>query len=80
MINSGVSLALLTEHQYLTDRQLCVDWNVWPGELRKDGVLKTFKPGGEVTHDCQTGRWLTVFRAQWSPNPEAYPHFTVRVA
>ncbi|KAH7107553.1 WD40 repeat-like protein [Auriculariales sp. MPI-PUGE-AT-0066] len=52
-------------------------WNVWPKELSKDGPLKTFKPAGQVSHDCQTGRWLSVFKAQWSPNPEAYPHFTV---
>ena len=24
------------------------------------------------------GRWVTVFRAQWSPNPDVLPHFTVR--
>lgn len=24
------------------------------------------------------GRWVTVFKAQWSPNPDVYPHFTVR--
>lgn len=23
------------------------------------------------------GKWLTILRAQWSPNPDAYPHFTV---
>ena len=23
------------------------------------------------------GRWLTVLKAQWSPNPDVYPHFTV---
>ena len=24
------------------------------------------------------GKWVSVFRAQWSPNPDYYPHFTVR--
>lgn len=24
------------------------------------------------------GKWLTILRAQWSPNPDIYPHFTVR--
>lgn len=24
------------------------------------------------------GKWVTLLRAQWSPNPDVYPHFTVR--
>jgi hypothetical protein len=23
------------------------------------------------------GKWLTILRAQWTPNPDVYPHFTV---
>lgn len=23
------------------------------------------------------GRWVTILKAQWSPNPDVYPHFTV---
>jgi hypothetical protein len=23
------------------------------------------------------GKWLTMLKAQWSPNPDVYPHFTV---
>jgi WD repeat-containing protein 76 len=26
------------------------------------------------------GKWLTLLRAQWSQNPDVYPHFTVRFA
>ncbi|KZV86551.1 WD40 repeat-like protein [Exidia glandulosa HHB12029] len=52
-------------------------WNVWPDKLRQNGVLASFRPSGHIDHDCQTGRWLTVFKAVWSPNPDAYPHFTV---
>ena len=25
------------------------------------------------------GKWLTILKAQWTPNPDVYPHFTVRV-
>jgi hypothetical protein len=35
------------------------------------------KPSVVVKHDTQTGRWVTVFRAQWSANPDVLPHFTV---
>ena len=28
-------------------------------------------------HNCQTGRWLTILRAQWSLNIDYMPHFTV---
>ncbi|KAG6814381.1 hypothetical protein H0H92_010967 [Tricholoma furcatifolium] len=27
------------------------------------------------TAKCQ-GKWLTILKAQWSPNPDVYPHFT----
>ncbi|WVQ84906.1 hypothetical protein IAT38_007069 [Cryptococcus sp. DSM 104549] len=37
----------------------------------------TFKPSTVVPHDCQTGRWLTILRAQWSTNMDYMPHFTV---
>lgn len=26
------------------------------------------------------GKWLSLFKAQWSQNPDVYPHFTVRFA
>ncbi|KAG6866957.1 hypothetical protein C0991_003873 [Blastosporella zonata] len=35
------------------------------------------RPFSQLTHDCQTGKWLTILRAQWSPNPDVYPHFTI---
>ncbi|ADV24174.1 Conserved hypothetical protein [Cryptococcus gattii WM276] len=41
--------------------------------LRPDG----FKPSRVVRHNCQTGRWLTILRAQWSLNMDYMPHFTV---
>lgn len=37
----------------------------------------SFKPTRVVRHNCQTGRWLTILRAQWSLNMDYMPHFTV---
>ncbi|KAF8964048.1 WD40-repeat-containing domain protein, partial [Flammula alnicola] len=37
----------------------------------------SLRPFCHIKHNCQTGKWLTILRAQWSPNPDAYPHFTV---
>ncbi|KAF8314376.1 WD40-repeat-containing domain protein [Cantharellus anzutake] len=31
----------------------------------------------QKAHNCQTGRWLTVLKAQWSQNPNEPSHFTV---
>ena len=36
-----------------------------------------FKPTKQIAHNCQTGRWLTILRAQWSLNMDYTPHFTV---
>ncbi|KAJ8078833.1 hypothetical protein PM082_013116 [Marasmius tenuissimus] len=53
---------------------------VWDFEsplFEKDEKFPTSRPVQRVRHDCQTGRWLTVLKAQWNPNPDVYPHFTV---
>ncbi|KAI0797707.1 WD40-repeat-containing domain protein [Abortiporus biennis] len=52
-------------------------WDVKPQFLKKDAPFPTFRPITQIKHDCQTGRWLTILKAQWSPNPDVYPHFTV---
>lgn len=36
-----------------------------------------FKPAKAIAHNCQTGRWLTILRAQWSQNTDFTPHFSV---
>lgn len=36
-----------------------------------------FKPRTVIRHNCQTGRWLTILRAQWSTNTDYAPYFTV---
>ncbi|EJD02328.1 WD40 repeat-like protein [Fomitiporia mediterranea MF3/22] len=59
----------------------CYDDNlrIWDvgDELNRGGAFRSFKPFCNIKHDCQTGRWVTIFKAQWSPNPDAYPHFTI---
>ncbi|KAG8718967.1 hypothetical protein FRC08_003948 [Ceratobasidium sp. 394] len=52
-------------------------WDVRPNALRADGPLKSFRPAHEIKHNCQTGRWVTILKARWSDNPDAYPHFTI---
>ncbi|TDL24768.1 WD40 repeat-like protein [Rickenella mellea] len=36
-----------------------------------------FKPFARMHHNCQTGKWLTILKAQWSPNSDVFPHFTI---
>ncbi|KAI0082758.1 WD40 repeat-like protein [Panus rudis PR-1116 ss-1] len=52
-------------------------WDIIPQFQRSDAPFPTFRPIKEIRHDCQTGRWVTILKAQWSPNPDAYPHFTI---
>ncbi|KAG8942914.1 hypothetical protein FRC04_003314 [Tulasnella sp. 424] len=52
-------------------------WDVAPSSLVLDTQLPKFAPTASVRHNCQTGRWLTVLKAQWMPSPDVYPHFVV---
>ncbi|QRW00614.1 DNA damage-binding protein CMR1 [Ceratobasidium sp. AG-Ba] len=52
-------------------------WDIRPNALKADGPLKSFRPAHEIKHNCQTGRWVTILKARWSENPDAYPHFTI---
>ncbi|KAF8892545.1 WD40 repeat-like protein [Infundibulicybe gibba] len=52
-------------------------WDIEPSQIKSTAPFKSSRPFSQLHHDCQTGRWLTILRAQWSPNPDAYPHFTV---
>ncbi|KAJ3564049.1 hypothetical protein NP233_g8544 [Leucocoprinus birnbaumii] len=52
-------------------------WNMDSSALDGSGPFKSFKPFSRIRHDCQTGRWVTILRAQWSSNPDVYPHFTI---
>ncbi|KAL7418571.1 hypothetical protein Q5752_007029 [Cryptotrichosporon argae] len=54
-------------------------WTLNPQSLMLDSPLAAshFQPSRVVPHNCQTGRWLTILRAQWSLNMNHVPHFTV---
>lgn len=54
-------------------------WTLNPQSFMLDAPLPAthFKPGKVIPHNCQTGRWLTILRAQWSLNTEYMPHFTI---
>ncbi|WWD19513.1 hypothetical protein CI109_103974 [Kwoniella shandongensis] len=54
-------------------------WNLNPQSMLLDTPLATshFQPTRSIPHNCQTGRWLTILRAQWSLNMDYMPHFTV---
>ncbi|KAL1412140.1 hypothetical protein Q8F55_003143 [Vanrija albida] len=53
-------------------------WELNPQSFVIDQPLAgAFNPSTVIKHDCQTGRWLTILRAQWSLNTDYMPHFTV---
>jgi len=52
-------------------------WEFDGSVFRRDIPFPSSRPLKQIRHNCQTGRWLTVLKAQWSPNPDHYPHFTV---
>ncbi|KAI6128280.1 WD40-repeat-containing domain protein [Pisolithus thermaeus] len=54
--------------------------NLWELDAAKYDslpVFPSFKPFSRIRHNCQTGKWLTLLRAVWNPNPDVYPHFTI---
>ncbi|KAI0692398.1 WD40-repeat-containing domain protein [Cytidiella melzeri] len=52
-------------------------WDVNPAFMQRAGSFPTFRPAATFKHNCQTGKWVTILRAQWSPNPDVYPHITI---
>ncbi|TFK42537.1 WD40-repeat-containing domain protein [Crucibulum laeve] len=52
-------------------------WDLDSPLFKSSGTFPSFKPFSRIRHNCQTGKWLTILRAQWSPNPDVYPHFTI---
>ncbi|KJA27357.1 hypothetical protein HYPSUDRAFT_35227 [Hypholoma sublateritium FD-334 SS-4] len=52
-------------------------WDIRSPAFKTNDVFPSLRPFCHIRHNCQTGKWLTILRAQWSPNPDAYPHFTV---
>ncbi|KAI0306439.1 WD40 repeat-like protein [Multifurca ochricompacta] len=52
-------------------------WDIQPSLMTKNPPFPDFRPFARIRHNCQTGKWLTMLKAQWSPNPDVYPHFTI---
>ncbi|KAJ7632675.1 WD40 repeat-like protein [Roridomyces roridus] len=52
-------------------------WDIAPTSFEASGSFPSSRPFHRIRHNCQTGKWLTILRAQWSPNPDVYPHFTI---
>ena len=75
-ILSEVSDCKFNDSQVLTAVSV---WEFSSDRFTSNTTFPSSRPFTRIPHDCQTGRWLTLLRAQWSPNPDAYPHFTVRL-
>ncbi|KAJ7235456.1 WD40-repeat-containing domain protein [Mycena haematopus] len=52
-------------------------WDIEPANFQTSAPFPSSRPFHRIRHNCQTGKWLTILRAQWSPNPDVYPHFTI---
>ncbi|KII88441.1 hypothetical protein PLICRDRAFT_161539 [Plicaturopsis crispa FD-325 SS-3] len=52
-------------------------WNYKTSVLQSFSPFPSSRPFSQLKHNCQTGKWLTILRAQWSSNPDVYPHFTI---
>ncbi|KIK08312.1 hypothetical protein K443DRAFT_128691 [Laccaria amethystina LaAM-08-1] len=52
-------------------------WDLESNLFNSPDPFPTLKPFSRIKHNCQTGKWLTILRAQWTQNPEVYPHFTI---
>ncbi|KAJ6630858.1 WD40-repeat-containing domain protein [Mycena sp. CBHHK59/15] len=52
-------------------------WDIEPARFESSAPFPSSRPFSRIRHNCQTGKWLTILRAQWSPNPDVYPHFTI---
>ncbi|KAI0831479.1 WD40 repeat-like protein [Trametes gibbosa] len=52
-------------------------WDIRPSWCDKDAVFPSSRPFSQIRHNCQTGKWLTILKAQWTANPDVYPHFTI---
>ncbi|KAJ9128273.1 hypothetical protein QFC24_000566 [Naganishia onofrii] len=49
-----------------------------PSLFKVDAPVEgAFNPHLKVKHNCQTGRYVTIFKAQWCQNAELAPHFSI---
>ncbi|KAJ9125529.1 hypothetical protein QFC22_000490 [Naganishia vaughanmartiniae] len=53
-------------------------YDAQPSLFKVDAPLEgAFNPQLKVKHNCQTGRYVTIFKAQWCPNTQLPPHFSI---
>ncbi|KAJ4487903.1 WD40-repeat-containing domain protein [Lentinula aciculospora] len=52
-------------------------WDIHSPAFESSKAFPSARPFCRISHNCQTGKWLTILRAQWNPNPDVYPHFTI---
>ncbi|KAJ3719734.1 WD40-repeat-containing domain protein [Lentinula raphanica] len=52
-------------------------WDIHSPAFESSKPFPSARPFCRISHNCQTGKWLTILRAQWNPNPNVYPHFTI---
>ncbi|KAH7910178.1 WD40-repeat-containing domain protein [Hygrophoropsis aurantiaca] len=52
-------------------------WDLDVSKYTSSSAFPSFTPFSRMKHNCQTGKWLTILRAVWTPNPDIYPHFTI---
>ncbi|EGN95971.1 hypothetical protein SERLA73DRAFT_170411 [Serpula lacrymans var. lacrymans S7.3] len=52
-------------------------WELDATKYESRNEFPSFTPFSRMKHNCQTGKWLTILRAVWTPNPDVYPHFTI---
>ncbi|KAJ7685238.1 WD40-repeat-containing domain protein [Mycena polygramma] len=52
-------------------------WDIEHAKFESSAPFPSSRPFSRIRHNCQTGKWLTILRAQWSPNADVYPHFTI---
>lgn len=52
-------------------------WNLDASTLDGNTPFKGFQPINKIKHNCQTGKWVSLLKAQWTKNTEVYPYFTV---
>ncbi|KAF9053743.1 WD40 repeat-like protein [Hymenopellis radicata] len=52
-------------------------WDIDASSFSSADPFHSSRPFSRIAHNCQTGKWLTILRAQWSPNADVYPHFTI---
>ncbi|KAG2158180.1 WD40-repeat-containing domain protein [Suillus bovinus] len=52
-------------------------WDLDVAKYSSSPAFPSFTPFRGMKHNCQTGKWVTILRAVWNPNPDVFPHFTI---